>query len=110
MSSTKATAPASTRSAGRTSPVSCSRSGTTRDVQPVLKSGNICVNCAETCVMSSCARSTVIPGFRRPTTVSERPRGIRACAVNPIGSHTSTLLSRNEKPGGMTPTTVYGVP
>ena len=32
---------ASTIRAGRTSPVSCSRSGTTRDVQPVLKSGNI---------------------------------------------------------------------
>ncbi len=76
----------------------------------MLKSGNICVRLAETWVISSCARSTVTPGFNRPTTMSDRPRGVRACAVKPIGSHTSTLLSRNEKPGGMTPTTVYGVP
>ena len=60
--------------------------------------------------MSCCARSTVTPGFRRPTTDQQRPRGVRDCAVNPIGSQTSTVLSRNEKPGGMTPTTVYGVP
>ncbi len=110
MRRTKATAPARTRRAGRTSPVSCSRTGTTRDVQPVLKSGNICVSCADTCVMSSCARSALMPGLSRPTTMSDRPRGVRDCAVKPIGNQTSTFLSRNEKPGGITPTTVYGVP
>ena len=110
MRSTKATAPASTKSAGRMSPVSCCRSGTTFDVHPVLKSGNICVRLAETCVISACACSTAMPGLRRPTTVSDRPRGVRDCAVNPIGSQTSTFLSRIENPDGMTPTIVKGVP
>ena len=86
------------------------RSGTTFDVHPVLKSGNICVRLAETCVISACACSTAMPGLSRPTTVSDRPRGVRDCAENPIGSQTSTFLSRNEKPDGMTPTIVKGVP
>ena len=60
--------------------------------------------------MSSCARATVTPGFNRPTTWIDRPRGVRVCAVNPKGSQMSTFLSRNEKPGGMTPMTEYGVP
>ena len=49
-------------------------------------------------------------GLQPADDLVERPRGVRVCAVNPIGSQTSTLLSRNEKPGGMTPTTVYGAP
>jgi hypothetical protein len=109
ISSTATTAAVSTRSAGRTSPVNCSRIGTTRDVHPVLKSGNLRVNSADTRVMSACAPSNVMPGLRRATVVIERPRGVRDCAVKPMGNQTSTVLSRNENVGGITPTTVYGV-
>ena len=38
--------------------------------------------------------------------IIHRPRGVRASAEKPTGSQTSTVLSRNENPAGMTPTTV----
>ena len=110
MSSTKPTAPSITQSAGLTSPVSCSRSGTTFAVQPVLNAGKRRVSSACTRVMSSCACAIDTPSLTRPTTQIQRPRGVRAAGAKPTVDQTSTDLSRIENPGAITPTTRLGVP
>ena len=110
MSSTRPTAPNSNSSAGRTFPVICPCSGTTRALQPVSNAGNLAVRVAAIWVISPCAWASETPGARRPMTTRDRPRGVRARSSKPIGLHASTVGSSSENPAGITPTMVRDSP
>ena len=69
ISSTNATLPCSSSSAGRTSPIVSCSSDRTLAPRPALTSGWRAARLAATRVMSSCALSNVTPGRSRATTV-----------------------------------------
>ncbi len=124
MSSTKPTAASSTSSAGRTPPTSCSRSGSTRTVQPALKSGYSCADLrGDPCSDPLRPRCGVTTGLqaRRPSRGSCRSASAaarasaRRASTAPASTRTRMLLAtrRPTETGtqpGITPTTVAGSP
>jgi hypothetical protein len=82
MSSTSATAPASTGSAGRIWSTICSWMGTSVTDQPALRAGTSCASAAAMVRMSLDACSSVTPAFSRASPNDEpRPGAARSCST-----------------------------
>jgi hypothetical protein len=122
ISSTKPTAPHSTRSAGRRSPTICSEIGVRRTEKPLSVCGKSFARRWQMASSSALAAAMPMPGRSRPMVTKKRlVRSARMSTGSACGSQASgssakpkacgTSVPRGKaKRGGMTPTTVSGMP
>ena len=112
MSRSRQTAPSSTRSGSRASPVICADKPTRFADHPSFPLSSI-ARCAAIPCTSRSAAFTGTPGFTRPTTSRNRPHP-RLLSVGPNGRQNAWSFSHENrggsKLGGMTPTIVCGRP
>ena len=109
ISKRNATAPKSSRITGRMFPEICSCNGTRT---ASASQGSVAASCLPSATVSACACATLIPPFRRPTIVRKWLVFSLSmnCDVHCHGTQASIRGSRNRKPRGMTPMTVYLAP
>ncbi len=103
------TAPNSSISGERTSPVSASRSGTRFTPQPALVFGYSVESRDAMRPRSAFALSTVAPGRSRPKPIRKRPKSLRSPVGRTSGAQMSARHPGSSNDAGSTPTIVYGL-